>query len=203
MRPISLVPPPVLALCLCLFAPLAAKGADWVTDNDLCAGAQGAAAVEACTRMLTFGQLSYDERAQVYVNRGSAFAHAGDAASAIADFNDAIRNWPNDAWAYNNRGVVYEVLLRQYDQAYQDYEMAVSIDPSNGRARKNLARMASLVNVPAALKLKPPAATATDPAVAPPLPSSSEAARQMEQHLQQEGYINDFLSESWNYRPRW
>jgi tetratricopeptide (TPR) repeat protein len=184
-------------------APLAARGADWATDNGLCAGAQGAAAVEACTRMLTFGQLSYDERAQVYVNRGLVFAHAGDAASAIADFNGAIRSWPNNAWAYNNRGVVYEVLLRQYDQAYQDYEMAVSIDPSNGPARKNLARMASLVNVPAALKPKPPAASATDPAAAPSSPSSSDAARQMGQHLQQERDINDFLANSWNYGPRW
>jgi tetratricopeptide (TPR) repeat protein len=139
MRPISLILPPFVTLCLGLLAPPAAKGADWATDDALCASTQGAAAIEACTRKLTFGRLSYSGRAQVYLNRGLAFAQAGDAASAIADFDEAIRNWPNNAWAYSNRGLVYEVLLRQYGQAYQDYEMAVSIDPSNGQARQNLA----------------------------------------------------------------
>jgi tetratricopeptide (TPR) repeat protein len=147
MPPISVILPPFVVLCLSLLAPLVARGADWATDDALCASAEGAGAIEACTRMLTFGRLSYDGRAQVYLNRGLAFARAGDAASAIADLDESIRNWPNNPWAYNDRGLVYEVLLRQHGQAYRDYEMAVSIDPTNDSARQNLARMASLLKV--------------------------------------------------------
>jgi tetratricopeptide (TPR) repeat protein len=164
MSPLALVLPPFVVLGLGLLLPLPARGADWATDDALCASAQGAATIEACTRMLTFGQLSYEERGQVYLNRGLAFGNAGDAASAIADFNKAIRNWPNNAWAYNNRGVIYEAV-REYGQAYQDYEMAVSIDPSNRGARQNLARLGSLLKVPVLPMPEPAvrAAPASDP----------------------------------------
>ena len=47
---------------------------------------------------------------------------------AIADFNDAIRLDPKNAWAYSNRGRSW-LSKRDFDKALTDFNAAIQLDP--------------------------------------------------------------------------
>ena len=70
------------------------------------------------------------EYADVYNNRGVAYAILGDNDQAIADFNKVLEIEPNDTQAYLNRGLTYKTL-GQINEAIIDYERALelSTDP--------------------------------------------------------------------------
>ncbi|MDR1898454.1 MAG: tetratricopeptide repeat protein [Treponema sp.] len=55
---------------------------------------------------------------------------------AVADFSRAIRLDPNDAKAYNSRGVAYD-SKGEYDRAIADYNQAIRLDPNNASAYNN------------------------------------------------------------------
>jgi tetratricopeptide (TPR) repeat protein len=61
----------------------------------------------------------------------------GDMEGAIADYTDAIRLNPCFCEAYCNRGMAQHRLGR-YDEARQDYNMAMSTNSDYGDARKCL-----------------------------------------------------------------
>jgi predicted Zn-dependent protease len=55
---------------------------------------------------------------------------------AIQDLDQAIRLDPNLAWAFNNRGLVYNAK-GQYDRAIQDFDQAIKLNPNLAMAFKN------------------------------------------------------------------
>jgi tetratricopeptide (TPR) repeat protein len=61
----------------------------------------------------------------------------GDYDSAIADYSQAIRLDPDDAWAYYNRGGAY-YYKGDYRRARMDWEQALRIDPNYANARDGL-----------------------------------------------------------------
>jgi len=65
------------------------------------------------------------------VYRGQAFMYRnkGDNDRAIADFNEAIRLKPNDASAYNNRGLAY-AAKGDDDHATADFNEAARLKPN-------------------------------------------------------------------------
>jgi len=80
----------------------------------------------------------------VYLNQGNKlFNHyraTDDQKSlelAIEEFSKAIALNPDFADAYNNRGTAY-YLLGEQDKARRDFRTALSIDPKNVPAKKNL-----------------------------------------------------------------
>jgi len=64
---------------------------------------------------------------------GRALMQAGRYMEAIAEFNEAIRNSPDFALAYNARGYAW-YLLRKYDAAIADLDAAIRINPSYANA---------------------------------------------------------------------
>jgi Flp pilus assembly protein TadD len=56
----------------------------------------------------------------------------------IADYTRAIKNNPNDAETYCNRGIAYWTK-RDKSRAREDWKKALEIDPNNESARKYLA----------------------------------------------------------------
>ena len=62
---------------------------------------------------------------------------------AIADFDEAIRLDPNDAGAYNNRGVVKK-WLNQLEEALIDFDEAIHLNPDDADAYSNRAEMKAM-----------------------------------------------------------
>jgi tetratricopeptide (TPR) repeat protein len=52
-----------------------------------------------------------------------------DADASLAAYERAIKNNPNDAYAYYNRAVVKQERLNDYPGAAQDFNKAISLDP--------------------------------------------------------------------------
>ena len=59
---------------------------------------------------------------------GTPTTKKGGYDTAIEDYNDAIRIKPQNALAYNNRGITYR-NIGDYDRAIEDYTEAISLDP--------------------------------------------------------------------------
>jgi tetratricopeptide (TPR) repeat protein len=81
--------------------------------------------------------------ADAYYNRGKVYYHMGEYNQALAGFNISIQLTPNDTWNYNERGITYAGLGR-FEDARHDLEMALTLDPYNQSARRNLRILSSL-----------------------------------------------------------
>ena len=97
--------------------------------------------------------MTYQEEEQVRLRRqGSkqaiALAMQGRWREAVAVNKSLIENFPTDVDAYNRLGRAY-MELGEYSQAREAYQRAVEIAPYNTIAKKNLHRLAHLVEAPA------------------------------------------------------
>jgi tetratricopeptide (TPR) repeat protein len=79
----------------------------------------------------------------VYGYRGSAYDLRGDRDKAIADYDrsiaaldQAIKLQPDDARAYNGRGIAYG-SKEDYDRAIDDFDQAIKLKPDYARAYAN------------------------------------------------------------------
>lgn len=68
--------------------------------------------------------------------QGVAYHELGQDQQAIKDYNEAIRQEPDNASAYSNRGVAYH-KLGQYQQAIEDYNEAIRREPDDALAYYN------------------------------------------------------------------
>ena len=73
-----------------------------------------------------------------YSLRATYRLNMGDKENALADCNEAIRQWPDQAEAYSGRGRIY-YWQRQYDLAIPDFDKALQLDPSEWMARSTKA----------------------------------------------------------------
>ncbi|MBF0507239.1 MAG: tetratricopeptide repeat protein [Nitrospirae bacterium] len=121
-----------------LLANAAAAAASWTSDAATCAGTEGTVdeRIVACTRAITSGQLSPEELAISYYNRGIEWRDKGDYDKAIADYSEAIRRNPQYALAYNNRGIAWRDK-GDYDKAIADYSEAILLNPQYVLAYNN------------------------------------------------------------------
>ena len=105
--------------------------------------------------------------AQTYYTWGNTKYDLGDYKGAIADYDSAIRLKPDDAIAYNNRGVA-KGDLGQHLAAIADYDSAIRLNPDHADAyfnRGNVKRklgqhFAAIADYDSAIRLKPDLATA-------------------------------------------
>ena len=97
------------------------------------------------TKALEAGELSINDRAVVYNNRGVAYRNKQQYDRAMLDYMKSIELNPRDDKAYVNRGVLY-LLKRQYDRAIEDSNKAIELNPRNNRAYYNKACIYSLTN---------------------------------------------------------
>ena len=96
--------------------------------------------------------MTYQEEEQVRLRRqGSkqaiALAMQGRWREAIAVNKSLIENFPSDVDAYNRLGRAY-MELGEYSQAREAYQRSLEIAPYNTIAKKNLYRLAHLVEAP-------------------------------------------------------
>jgi tetratricopeptide (TPR) repeat protein len=71
-----------------------------------------------------------------YLNRGNAYAAAGEVAQAIGDYTTAIHLNSELAEAWYNRGTTY-MHLRRFDKAVNDFTEAVRLKPDSSFALCN------------------------------------------------------------------
>jgi tetratricopeptide (TPR) repeat protein len=77
-------------------------------------------------------------KADEFFEKGKKDSLAGNADSAIANYNKAIKINPKLAKAYNNRGVAY-IWKKEYYLAVADFNKAIKLDPKDGKAYNNRA----------------------------------------------------------------
>jgi Zn-dependent membrane protease YugP/Flp pilus assembly protein TadD len=96
--------------------------------------------------------LDPSEPATLLCNRGLAWIRLGELERALRDTEEALALAPNDAVAYNNRGVIHRDR-GNFEQAERDLRRAIEIDPQFPNPREHLAKL-----------LKAESAAATHPA---------------------------------------
>ncbi len=74
--------------------------------------------------------------------RGSALLRQGNLASALADFDRAIKNYPTYSKAYHLRGIA-RVEGGDDDGALEDFDRAIDLDPEYGAAYYSRANLHS------------------------------------------------------------
>jgi tetratricopeptide (TPR) repeat protein len=72
----------------------------------------------------------------IYFYRGTAYYRKGDYDHAIADFDEAIRLWPDHAGTYNSRGAACG-SKGDYDCAIADFDEAIRLEPDFAEAYYN------------------------------------------------------------------
>jgi tetratricopeptide (TPR) repeat protein len=98
------------------------------------------AAIRDLTRYLSSATMKPADKADGYDERGICYKTGGDLASAIADYNMAIKILPSHTASYINRGNIYD-LRQDYPSAVADYTKAVQLDPKEAEAFYNRARV--------------------------------------------------------------
>ena len=113
-----------------------AQSDDWTA----CAKTSGAAAMAACDRAISSGELTGRALALAHSNRGVEWTARGDVARAIADYDQAIQHDPSQAAAFHNRGIA-RASKRDFDGAIADYDEAIRRNPKYASAfgRRGLA----------------------------------------------------------------
>jgi tetratricopeptide (TPR) repeat protein len=110
---------PFAALVIAAAFAVPAQAGDWET----CAKGAGDDAIAACTRAIKSGTYNGKTLALAYSNRGVEWKAKGELATAIADYDEAIKADPQQPAAYNNRGIAHAAGA-QYDKAIADYNKA-------------------------------------------------------------------------------
>ena len=73
-----------------------------------------------------------------HYNLGNDLLLRGNYSGAVKSFNRALRLYPTDVWALNNRGLAYQ-KQGKIKKARRDFEEALRIEPGFEQAKKNLA----------------------------------------------------------------
>lgn len=93
-------------------------------------------AIKRYTQAIDSGSLSKANLAIAHNNRGNAYDDEGDTASAVADYDRAIRLDAAFTEAYFNRAYALYRLGRM-DAALRDFDRAIQLDPLNASAYFN------------------------------------------------------------------
>src|SRR5258708_1409970 len=108
------------------------------TDRGECAASADKPDVgfAACSRIIGDANVAVAERVKAFKNRGRGSFNSKDYDRAIADYGEAIKLSPKDAWAFAHRCEAYE-SKEDHDAAIADCNEAIRIDPKYGWAHNN------------------------------------------------------------------
>ena len=121
-----------LLLCVGLLLAMPALAAT-PTDRGECAASADKPDVgfAACSRIIDDANVSVAERVSAFKIRGRGSFNSKNYDRAIADYGEAIKLSPGDAWAFAHRCEAYE-SKEDYDAAIADCTEAIKIDPKYG-----------------------------------------------------------------------
>ena len=118
-----------LLLCLGLLLTMPALAATWADRGECAASADkldfGGA---ACSRIIDDASEQLAGRVEAFKNRGRGSFNRKDYDRAIADYGEAIKLSPKDAWAFAHRCEAYE-SKEDHVAAIADCTEAIRIDP--------------------------------------------------------------------------
>ncbi|MHA1538172.1 MAG: tetratricopeptide repeat protein [Alphaproteobacteria bacterium] len=98
------------------------------------------AAIRYFKRAEKAGGLKGRRAVALFVNRGLVWHFMGKYKKAVADYDTALKLFPGNPIALNNRGWARE-KLGQKQAAIRDYRAALKINPKMQRTRDNLKRL--------------------------------------------------------------
>jgi tetratricopeptide (TPR) repeat protein len=81
-----------------------------------------------------------------FITTGYSYNYLDQYKRAINDYTRAIELDPEDAMAYNNRGIAY-ADLGQYKQAIRDYDRAIELNPEYAAAYNNRGNAYLMLNI--------------------------------------------------------
>jgi tetratricopeptide (TPR) repeat protein len=119
-----------LTLFLALAGPALAVSERDKTD---CAEGNLDRQIAGCSRIIQDRSATARERFVSFYNRGNAYRDKFDYDRALADYSEAIRLDPKQAFAHNNRGIVHR-MKGNFESAIADFAKRSSSTPST-RAR--------------------------------------------------------------------
>ena len=93
-----------------------------------CAESNPAATIAACTKLLSQSGSSEAQLILSLLERGSAYAEAGDCGKGNVDFSSVIEIAPAASYAYVRRGYCH-LMASAFDPAIADLSQAISLDP--------------------------------------------------------------------------
>ena len=119
-------------------APSLVAGEAWDELRHVCEQPRRdpAAAVRACTRLITQHRAPRKMRASYHFERGRAWVAQKRYGKAVADLGKAIELDPDNAAAHYVRGVVWDEL-GEYDKAIADYTRVIAFNPAFAIAYHN------------------------------------------------------------------
>ena len=126
-----------LLLCVGLLLAMPVLAAT-PADRDACAASADKPDVgdAACSRIVDDANESVAERVEAFKNRGRGSFNKKDYDRAIADYGEAVKLSPEDAWAFAHRCEAYESKEDQ-DAAVAHCTAAIRIEPEYGWAYNN------------------------------------------------------------------
>ncbi|WLT37070.1 tetratricopeptide repeat protein [Synechocystis sp. B12] len=77
-------------------------------------------------------------------NRGSALGVMGKLEEALANFDEALAQNPNDAEVWLSRGLLLEAMERK-EEAIPSYEKALTLEPTLPEAQERLEELQGLL----------------------------------------------------------
>ena len=124
----------MLRLILLSIALLAFRDPSWAQSNDDAKKCVAEAerndfylSIDYCTRAIQAGELSEQDLAIVFSNRGLAYYNKKDYERAVQDYNHAIGLGLRDADLFYRRGLVY-FENNDYNRAIQDFDEALKLN---------------------------------------------------------------------------
>jgi len=82
---------------------------------------------------ITLCTVRNEGQSSFYSHWGDYLSNIGETESAIVEYSQAIRLSPNEATAFNNRGVAH-VKIADFDKAITDFTKVIALDPSDAQA---------------------------------------------------------------------
>ncbi|MDX1676932.1 lipoprotein NlpI [Arsukibacterium sp.] len=112
------------------------SSAAWLTPEPLAVPYRTELAIARLTEILQRAELTEEQSARLYYDRGVMYDSAGLRSLARLDFMRALRLKPDMADAYNFVGIHY-TLSGDFDQAYEAFDSALELAPEHEYAYLN------------------------------------------------------------------